>query len=125
MVRKKSSAEPALEKPWLEAKRVLLEGMRVAGRERMKEHYEPQRAHVAEMIRRTATAGESNSALLIGSRGCGKTTLLEMVLEELFRDKHVRDNLQRVNLNGKIAQSSFGNRVVGEIVVDKPTATDG
>jgi ATPase related to the helicase subunit of the Holliday junction resolvase len=37
--------------------------------------HEKERNHLSELLRRTVEMGESNSALLIGPRGCGKTTV--------------------------------------------------
>lgn len=37
--------------------------------------YEKEKIHLSELLRRTVEMGESNSALLIGPRGCGKTTV--------------------------------------------------
>jgi origin recognition complex subunit 4 len=37
--------------------------------------HEKERIHLLELLRRTVEKGESNSVLLIGPRGCGKTTV--------------------------------------------------
>jgi origin recognition complex subunit 4 len=37
--------------------------------------HEKEKIHLSELLRRTVEMGESNSALLIGPRGCGKTTV--------------------------------------------------
>jgi origin recognition complex subunit 4 len=37
--------------------------------------HEKERTHLLELLRRTVEMGESNSVLLIGPRGCGKTTV--------------------------------------------------
>lgn len=37
--------------------------------------HKKERNHLSELLRRTVEMGESNSALLIGPRGCGKTTV--------------------------------------------------
>lgn len=37
--------------------------------------HKKERNHLFELLRRTVEMGESNSALLIGPRGCGKTTV--------------------------------------------------
>lgn len=52
------------------------------------------------MIKRTASAGESNSVLVIGPRGSGKSTLLRSVLDELSEDTNVQQNLLQVHLSG-------------------------
>ena len=37
--------------------------------------FETEWQHIHDLLARTAEVGESNSALLIGPRGCGKTTV--------------------------------------------------
>ncbi|KAM9287363.1 origin recognition complex subunit 4 isoform 3-T3 [Morus bassanus] len=77
-------------------------------RERFCHHYatgklfgiEHQYKHLLELLKRTAVHGESNSALIIGPRGSGKTALLNHVLKELTEMKQVRENLLEVHLNG-------------------------
>ncbi|NXO67370.1 ORC4 protein, partial [Phainopepla nitens] len=49
--------------------------------------------HLLELLRRTTVHGESNSALIIGPRGAGKTALLNNVLKDLREMKQVRENL--------------------------------
>ncbi|XP_050825262.1 origin recognition complex subunit 4 isoform X4 [Gopherus flavomarginatus] len=56
--------------------------------------------HLLELLKRTTIHGESNSALIIGPRGSGKTMLLNHVLKELMEVKQVRENLLQVHLNG-------------------------
>nr|XP_034338090.1 origin recognition complex subunit 4 [Crassostrea gigas] len=53
-----------------------------------------------DLLRRTATSGESNSVLVIGSRGSGKSKLIKHVIAELLLDDHIRENLLQVHLNG-------------------------
>ncbi|NXX84450.1 ORC4 protein, partial [Urocolius indicus] len=62
---------------------------------------ERQYKHLLELLKRTTVHGESNSALIIGPRGSGKTALLNHVLKELTEMKQVRENLLKVHLNGK------------------------
>uniref|UniRef100_A0A3B4ZMB8 Origin recognition complex subunit 4 n=1 Tax=Stegastes partitus TaxID=144197 RepID=A0A3B4ZMB8_9TELE len=50
--------------------------------------------------RRSAVHGESNSVLIVGPRGAGKTMLLQKVLRELLQDKEAQKNLLQVHLNG-------------------------
>ncbi|NXE08583.1 ORC4 protein, partial [Lophotis ruficrista] len=78
-------------------------------RERFCHHYaagklfgvEHQYRHLLELLKRTTVHGESNSALVIGPRGSGKTALLNHVLKELREMKQVRETLLEVHLNGK------------------------
>lgn len=53
-----------------------------------------------DLLRRTATSGESNSVLVIGPRGSGKSKLIKHVIAELLLDDHIKDNLLQVHLNG-------------------------
>ncbi|XP_058065978.1 origin recognition complex subunit 4 [Anopheles bellator] len=64
--------------------------------------YEAERQHIRDLLLRTAERGESNSALLLGPRGCGKTTLLTSVLTELLPMKTFHRNTLIVYLNGLI-----------------------
>ncbi|NWX20687.1 ORC4 protein, partial [Aegotheles bennettii] len=52
-----------------------------------------QHRHLLELLKRTVVHGESNSALIIGPRGSGKTALLNHVLKELTEMKRVKENL--------------------------------
>ncbi|XP_074885089.1 origin recognition complex subunit 4 isoform X1 [Buteo buteo] len=61
---------------------------------------EHQYRHLLELLKRSTVHGESNSALIIGPRGSGKTALLNHVLRELTEMKQVRENLLEVHLNG-------------------------
>uniref|UniRef100_A0A3B4ZQT8 Origin recognition complex subunit 4 n=1 Tax=Stegastes partitus TaxID=144197 RepID=A0A3B4ZQT8_9TELE len=56
--------------------------------------------HLLELLRRSAVHGESNSVLIVGPRGAGKTMLLQKVLRELLQDKEAQKNLLQVHLNG-------------------------
>lgn len=61
---------------------------------------ESQHRHLLELLRRTAVHGESNSVLIVGPRGAGKTMLLGCVLSELMNLKEVQKNVLLVELNG-------------------------
>ncbi|KEY74283.1 hypothetical protein S7711_00441 [Stachybotrys chartarum IBT 7711] len=79
--------------------RVLLD--RCSGRRRLQmfgqdDAYEKAR----QVVQQTIVAGEGNSMLLIGARGCGKTTLVENVISDLARE-HKHD-FHIVRLNGFI-----------------------
>ncbi|KAK1831350.1 origin recognition complex subunit 4 [Podospora conica] len=79
--------------------RVLLD--RCAGRRRIKlrgqdEAYEK----ASQLVEQTIVAGEGNSMLVIGARGCGKTTLVESIVADMSKDH--KDQFHVVRLNGFI-----------------------
>lgn len=55
-----------------------------------------------DMIRRTAVMSESNSVLIIGPRGSGKSAILENVVDKAFQTKLIKDNLLYVALDGLV-----------------------
>ncbi|XP_056287241.1 origin recognition complex subunit 4 isoform X2 [Pseudoliparis swirei] len=64
------------------------------------EGVEAQHKHLLELLKRTAVHGESNSVLIVGPRGAGKTMLLKCVLRDLQEEKEAHRNLLQVHLNG-------------------------
>ncbi|XP_007422692.1 origin recognition complex subunit 4 [Python bivittatus] len=66
---------------------------------------EHQYKHLLELLKHTAINGESNSVLIIGPRGSGKTLLICHVLKKLLEIKQVRDNVLQVHLNGLLQTS--------------------
>ncbi|KAM4627040.1 origin recognition complex subunit 4 isoform 2-T3 [Discoglossus pictus] len=61
---------------------------------------ESQHKHLVELLKRTVIHGESNSALIIGPRGSGKSMLLKDALEEILEIKQIKENALQVHLNG-------------------------
>uniref|UniRef100_A0A8C6XWT3 Origin recognition complex subunit 4 n=1 Tax=Naja naja TaxID=35670 RepID=A0A8C6XWT3_NAJNA len=61
---------------------------------------EHQYKQLLELIKHTAVNGESNSVLIIGPRGSGKTLLVCHVLKKLLEIKEVKENILQVHLNG-------------------------
>lgn len=59
-----------------------------------------ERKQIYDLLHRTLEFGESNSALLIGPRGSGKTKLVNNVLSELEELPHFKNNCVIVYLNG-------------------------
>ncbi|XP_058404901.1 origin recognition complex subunit 4 isoform X4 [Diceros bicornis minor] len=71
-----------------------------------------QYKHLIELLKRTAIHGESNSVLIIGPRGSGKTMvkavdfwcffalLINRALKELMEVEEVSENILQVHLNG-------------------------
>ncbi|KAJ8794354.1 hypothetical protein J1605_019016 [Eschrichtius robustus] len=56
--------------------------------------------HLIELLKRTAIHGESNSVLIIGPRGSGKTMLINHALKELMEVEEMSENVLQVHLNG-------------------------
>ncbi|KAF7559908.1 hypothetical protein G7046_g4232 [Stylonectria norvegica] len=55
------------------------------------------REKVHQLVENTVVAGEGNSMLLIGARGCGKTTLLENIVAELSQGHQQEFHVVRLN----------------------------
>ncbi|GFS11932.1 origin recognition complex subunit 4 [Elysia marginata] len=64
------------------------------------EGYEKERKQLYDLIKRTVVTGESNSMLLIGPRGCGKSMLIQSVVENLYEDEKIKQDLLLVKLHG-------------------------
>ncbi|XP_073845165.1 origin recognition complex subunit 4 [Musca autumnalis] len=64
--------------------------------------HENERDNIRQLLQRTAEMGESNSMLLIGPRGSGKTTLINAVLTDLMKNKDFIQNTLIVHLNGNL-----------------------
>ncbi|KAK6969859.1 hypothetical protein BgiMline_025470 [Biomphalaria glabrata] len=94
------SSSQSLNDPLAEVQQIL--------RQRISQHcfppliigYEKEKSQLYDLIKRTATTGESNSLLVIGPRGCGKTMLISKVVDELLSSSTIRENLLLVKLNG-------------------------
>ncbi|KAL1839057.1 hypothetical protein VTJ49DRAFT_1921 [Mycothermus thermophilus] len=81
------------------AQRVLLD--RCAGRRRIRLHGQDEAYDKAyQLVEQTVAAGEGNSMMVIGPRGCGKTTLVESIIDDLS-NKHP-DEFHVVRLSGFI-----------------------
>ncbi|XP_035904740.1 origin recognition complex subunit 4 [Anopheles stephensi] len=89
--------------------------------------YEAERQNIHDLLERTAEHGESNSALLLGPRGIGKTSLVVSVLAELLTKATFYRNCLIVYLNGLVhiddrlalksatAQMNLENAVDGKV----------
>uniref|UniRef100_A0A1A9WBB4 Origin recognition complex subunit 4 n=1 Tax=Glossina brevipalpis TaxID=37001 RepID=A0A1A9WBB4_9MUSC len=62
--------------------------------------HEKERENIRQLLQRTAEMAESNSLLLIGPRGAGKTTLINAVLTDLLNNPDFIQNTLIVHLNG-------------------------
>ncbi|CAM1511634.1 Fc.00g091470.m01.CDS01 [Cosmosporella sp. VM-42] len=87
---------PNLDQHVRSLQRVLLD--RCTGRRKI-QMFAQLEAHekVHQLIEQTVVAGEGNSMLLIGTRGCGKTTLLEGIIGDLKREHHQEFHVVRLN----------------------------
>ncbi|KAL8727191.1 MAG: hypothetical protein Q9166_006228 [cf. Caloplaca sp. 2 TL-2023] len=63
-------------------------------------HMDEEYRRLHQLVTQTVLAGEGNSMLIIGPRGCGKTTLVESVITDL--DREHRDQFLVIRLNGFI-----------------------
>ncbi|KAK7755553.1 origin recognition complex subunit 4 [Diatrype stigma] len=80
-------------------KRVLLD--RCAGNRRIKLQGQSESYDKAfQLVEQTVLAGEGNSMMVIGARGCGKTTLVDTIVSDLAAEH--RDEFHVVRLNGFI-----------------------
>ncbi|KJZ77950.1 hypothetical protein HIM_02587 [Hirsutella minnesotensis 3608] len=90
---------PNLDQHLRSFQRVLLD--RCSGRRRIRifgqeESYDKAR----QLVEQTVVAGEGNSMLLVGPRGCGKTTMVENIINDLSQEH--RHLFHVVRLNGFI-----------------------
>ncbi|XP_068621996.1 origin recognition complex subunit 4 isoform X2 [Battus philenor] len=63
-----------------------------------------EKSHVYNLIKRVVSHGESHSVLIIGPRGCGKTTLINSVLHQLSSELDLKNDSLIVKLNGLLHQ---------------------
>ncbi|KAI0549301.1 origin recognition complex subunit 4 C-terminus-domain-containing protein [Xylaria curta] len=90
---------PNFEQHLEKMRRVLLD--RCSGNRRMKLRGQTEAYEKAyQLVEQTVLAGEGNSMMVIGGRGCGKTTMMEEILSDL-RAEHAED-FHVVRLNGFI-----------------------
>ncbi|AEO55270.1 hypothetical protein MYCTH_2298927 [Thermothelomyces thermophilus ATCC 42464] len=90
---------PNFEQHLRSMQRVLLD--RCTGKRRIKLRGQDEAYNKAyQLVEQTVVAGEGNSMMVIGARGCGKTTLVESIIDELSR-KH-QDQFHVVRLSGFI-----------------------
>ncbi|XP_044744533.1 origin recognition complex subunit 4 [Coccinella septempunctata] len=66
------------------------------------ENHLEERKKVIKLIESTVDYGESNSALIIGPRGSGKTTLVKDILKEVTSSKTFLENSFLVKLHGYV-----------------------
>lgn len=68
--------------------------------EKLRDDLQQPLLDLMQLLRQTADYGESNSALIVGPAGSGKTELLKQALHDLKKDRTIADNLIEVHLDG-------------------------
>ncbi|KAH9204162.1 P-loop containing nucleoside triphosphate hydrolase protein [Leptodontidium sp. 2 PMI_412] len=72
---------------------------KLTGQKRIKlQGYDEEMQNVYQVVEKTVLAGEGNSMLVVGPRGCGKTTLVESVISDLSGDHRERFHVVRLNV---------------------------
>ncbi|EEC01732.1 origin recognition complex subunit, putative [Ixodes scapularis] len=71
-------------------------------REPVRPYADKQRRNLHDLITRAVTLGESNSVLVTGPRGSGKTSLIHSMLQDVSRQSDVMGNFLLVELNGLV-----------------------
>lgn len=101
---------------------------RLTGQKRIKfcgHDEEMQKVH--QIVEQTVLAGEGNSILVIGARGCGKTNLVESVIADVSSEH--RENFHVVRLNGfihtddKLALKEIWRQLGREMEVEEDSST--
>ena len=86
---------------------------------------EYQKVH--QLVEQTVLAGEGNSMLIIGSRGCAKTTLVETVVSDLSADHDEHFHVVRLNgfihTDDKLALREIWRQLGREMEVDDDAVT--
>lgn len=101
--RKGTSTNDSENSVWVnEVKKCLLRNLDTQGKPDLLKSYDEQKRQLTDLLSRAVKLGESNSVLVIGPRGCGKTSLILSVLAGVARDKDLTANFLLVKLNGLI-----------------------
>ncbi|XP_023293737.2 origin recognition complex subunit 4 [Lucilia cuprina] len=87
--------------------------------------HENERENVRQLLQRTAEMGESNSLLLIGPRGSGKTTLINAALADLMKNKDFVANTLIVHLDGNLHTDDRLALKSATVQMQLENATDG
>ncbi|KAI1433136.1 origin recognition complex subunit 4 C-terminus-domain-containing protein [Xylaria sp. CBS 124048] len=91
---------PNFEQHFQNMRRALLD--RCSGNRRIKLRGQSEAYEKAyQLVEQTVLAGEGNSMMVIGGRGCGKTTLIEDIISNL-RTSHTNEEFHVIRLNGFI-----------------------
>lgn len=88
-------------------------------------HLDDEYRKVQQLVTQTVLAGEGNSMIIVGPRGCGKTALVETVLADLAKDHH--EDFITVRLNGfihtddKLALREIWRQLGREVAAEEDT----
>ena len=92
--------------------------------------FEGPRKRLRDMLHTTITAGDSNSVLLVGPRGCGKSAMVASVLRELTLDAAVQQRgFHCIHLSGLVqtddalAIKHIANALIRQGAIIESTAT--
>ncbi|XP_064471281.1 origin recognition complex subunit 4-like [Ornithodoros turicata] len=86
----------------VEVKRLLTRNLSTHGAWHLVKSYDKQRRHLHDLVSRVIALGESNTVLLIGPRGSGKTALIQSVIEDVSTKSSTKGNFLLVELNGLV-----------------------
>ncbi|XP_054926720.1 origin recognition complex subunit 4 isoform X1 [Dermacentor andersoni] len=99
--RKSASSSDAGTATWIsEVKKCLLRNLDTQAKPDLLKSYSEQKRVLEELLSRAVKLGESNSVLVVGPRGCGKTSLILAVLDSVSRHQDILSNFLLVKLNG-------------------------
>ncbi|KAK4146792.1 origin recognition complex subunit 4 C-terminus-domain-containing protein [Dichotomopilus funicola] len=103
------------------AQRVLLD--RCAGRRRIKLWGQAEAYDKAyQLVKQTVVAGEGNSMMIIGARGCGKTTLVESIITDLSKQHEQQFHVVRlsgfIHTDDKLALKEIWRQLGKEMEVE-------
>ncbi|XP_060851323.1 origin recognition complex subunit 4 isoform X2 [Rhopalosiphum padi] len=92
--------------------------------------FDKEQNELLQIIKKTTDFGESDSVIILGSRGCGKSMLMESVIKSLSPESHtlvllnglihtddnlalksIIQQLQMENLDGTFAQGSYADNI--------------
>lgn len=101
--RKSTSSSDSAPANWItEVKKCLLRNLDTQAKPDLLRSYSEQKRQLEELLSRAVKLGESNSVLVVGPRGCGKTSLILAVLDSVSQHKGVTSDFLLVKLNGLI-----------------------
>ncbi|XP_077483427.1 origin recognition complex subunit 4 isoform X2 [Amblyomma americanum] len=99
--KKSASSSDSASANWIiEVKKCLLRNLDTQAKPDLLKSYTEQKRQLEELLSRAVKLGESNSVLVVGPRGCGKTSLILAVLDSVSQHKDITSDFLLVKLNG-------------------------